>query len=94
MRGRIGIVESNFSPAQVAEAIDKQLSEPSWNNHLLYQGILTALKKLQGSLTDTPRSIDLIAGYVVQEEGLARVSGEDVEKGIRDLAILVKEDET
>ena len=85
-RNVISIVESNFSPAQVAEAINKQLSEPSWNNHLLYQGILTALKKLQGSLTDTPRSIDLIAGYVVQEEGLAKVGGEDVEKGIRDLA--------
>ena len=85
-RNVISIVEGCFSPAQVAEAINKQLSEPSWNNHLLYQGILNALKKLQGSLTDTPRTIALIAGHVVLEEGLAKVDGADVEKGIRDLA--------
>ena len=86
----IQIVENYFTPNQVKEAISKQLSEPSWDNHALYQGIIEALKKLQGRLLDRPRSIDLVSSRVVEEEGLANVRGEDVEKAIRDLAAASK----
>ena len=82
----IHIVENHFTPEQVKEAINKQLSEPSWDNRILYQGILNALKKLQGRLPDRPRSIDLIAGRVVEEDGLDTVLGDEVAKAVCDLA--------
>ena len=86
----IHIVENCFTPNQVKEAINRQLSEPSWDNRTLYQGILDALKKLQGRLPDRPRSIDLVSSRVVEEDGLGNLRGEDVEKGIRDLSAASK----
>ena len=86
----IQIVEKCFSPNEVRGAIDRQLSEPSWDDCTLYQGILEALKSLQGFLPDRPRSIDLVSGRVVEVDGLDAVHGEHVEKGIRDLAAASK----
>ena len=81
----IEIVENSFSPEQVKMAIDEQLSRPTWDNHRLYQGILKVLKDLDGHLTDTARSVDLIAGRIIDENGLGTVLGKDVEKGIVEL---------
>lgn len=83
----IEIVENYFTPDQVTRAIDNQLSEPNWDNRTLYRGILKALKHLHGRLPDRPRSIDLVSGRVVEEDGLLDVLGEHVEKAIRDLAV-------
>lgn len=82
----IEIVETSFTPEQVKKAIDEQLSKPTWNNRRLYQGILKVLKDLDGHLTDTVRSVDLIAGRIINEDGLGGVLGKDVKKGVIDLA--------
>lgn len=82
----VRIVESNFSPQQVESAIEELFSEPPWDNRSLYQGILKVLKDLDGLVPDRPRSVDLIAGRVVFEKGLVTVHGEDVEKGVLQLA--------
>ena len=81
----IQIVENYFTPDQVKEAINKQLSEPTWDNRKLYKGILRVLKDVDGRLSDMPRSVDLIAGRIVTEDGLDTVLGTDVEKGVRQL---------
>ena len=81
----IQIVENCFTPNQVKEAINKQLSEPTWDNHKLYKGILRVLKDVDGRLSDMPRSVDLIAGRIVTEDGLDTVLGTDVEKGVLQL---------
>ncbi len=82
----IKIVEKYFPPKQVEEAIDKLFSEPTWDNRRLYQGILKVLKDLEGRLSDTPRSVDLIAGRIITEDELDTVLGTDVEEGVRQLA--------
>ena len=82
----IKIVEKHFPPKQVEEAIDKLFSVPTWDNRRLYQGILKVLKDLDGRLSDTPRSVDLIAGRIITEDELDTVLGTDVEDGVRQLA--------
>ena len=76
----------NFTPDQVESAVNSQMAEPSWNNRLLYQGVLDALESLEGRLRDKPRSIDLLSGRVVEQPGLTDVQGGDIEKAIRELA--------
>ena len=79
------IVGTRYSPKQVSEAIDEQLSKPKWDNRRLYQGILKVLGDIDGRLLDTPRSVDLIAGPIVKEVGLEDVEGKDVLNGVLQL---------
>ena len=86
----IRIVETCFTPNQVAEAIDKQLSKPSWDNWELYQGIIDALKNLQGRLPDRQRNMSLVSGEVSRDDRFSGEYAEKIEKGIRDLAAVSK----
>ena len=79
------IVEKHFSPNQVKVAIDELFSERTRDNRRLYQGILKVLKDLDGRLSDTPRSVELIAGRIVSEDGLDTILGTDVERGVLQL---------
>lgn len=82
----IKIVEKFRSPDEVEKEINKVLSEPAWHNQQLYQGIICALRKLENLLLDRPRSIDLVASRVVEEDGLSGLNGDAIEKAVRELA--------
>lgn len=82
----IDIVESCFTPDQVAKAIDKQMSTPRWDNWILYQGIIDALKSLQGRMPDRPRDMTQISTEISADDRFNSEDAEVFEKGVRDLA--------
>lgn len=82
----IKIVENFSTPDEVSNEISRILSEPAWDNQRLYQSIISALRKLSGRLPDMPRSIELVSGRVIEEEGLSDVTGDAIDKAVRELA--------
>jgi hypothetical protein len=78
------IVLTSFSPEDVKKKVDEYLSEPQWDQSDLYTSILIALKQLEGRLSDSPRTIDMIAVEVSRGK-LSNIGRKEVERAINDL---------
>jgi hypothetical protein len=81
----LDIVLEHFSPDDVKEAIDALLAEPSWDIRELYKAILKALRRLEGRLSDSPRTIDMVATKVSDWSRFTGIDVSDVEKAVREL---------
>jgi hypothetical protein len=80
------IVLTAFTPNEVNAAIEKLLAEPSWEMRALYQAIVRALIELEGRLSDSPRTVDMVAGEVSRYPEFVGVRRQDVAQAVRDLA--------
>lgn len=82
----IGIVLTQFAPNDVSQAVDKLFEDPSWNQPILNNAIVEALRTLDGKLRDTPRSITAIATILSGDPRFEGIQKEDVRKAISNLA--------
>ncbi len=80
------IVVSAFAPPDVVTKVDRLLSDPSFDNVDLYQGVVRALADLEPRLRNTPRNVYLIAAEISRCEGFESVDTPDVERALNDLA--------
>lgn len=82
----LNIVLKKYMPLDVADAVKKLLSEPSWDQRSLWTALLNHLEKLDKKLTDRKRSVEMIAGSIVYDAEFQNISVEDVRKGLSGLA--------
>jgi len=82
----LDIVLNRFSPEEVSEKINDLLAEPTWGTRDLYQAILDALKELEGRLSDSYRTVDMVATEVSDMPLFSSIGKEDIERAITDLA--------
>jgi len=82
----LDIVLNCFSPEEVSEAINNLLAEPTWGTRDLYQVILDALQELEGRLSDSHRTVDMVATKVSDIPLFSSIGKEDIERAITDLA--------
>jgi hypothetical protein len=83
----LDIVLNNFAPRDVEDAINKVLSEPTWDKRGLYKSILQALRKLESRLQDQPRTVVMVATEVSSNPSFQDVVASDVDLAIRELAM-------
>jgi hypothetical protein len=83
----LDIVLNNFAPHDVEDAINKVLSNPTWDKRELYKCILQAFRKLENRLPDRPRTVDMVATQVSSTPGFQDIEALDVDLAIRELAM-------
>ena len=82
----LDIVLNKFAPADVTREVDKLLREPTWEYRSLYVEILKALRRLEGRLEESPRTISHIATEITTQEGFENVLEDAVEEALKDLS--------
>jgi hypothetical protein len=80
------VVLSNFAPQDVSTAIGKMFAEPMWDQHVLGQAIIKALRRLEGKLRDRPRSVEFVATLLTETAMFEKIEAEDVRQAIVNLA--------
>src|SRR6266542_3327144 len=80
------IILKEFAPEDVSEAVDVLFAAPSWDARALYCEIVAALKGLEGRLSDTVRTVEMVASEVSRVEHFKGITRSDVEKALRELA--------
>lgn len=82
----LGIVQTQFAPNDVSEAVRKLFEEPTWNQPTLATAIIEALRQLEGKLRDSPRSITAVATILSADPRFEGIQTEDVRKAVSSLA--------
>jgi len=72
------IVLSAFTPDDVQAAINKLLTEPGWSQRELYKAILDTLDGLQGILSESARTVDMLAPFIAKEPGFAGIEKNEI----------------
>jgi hypothetical protein len=85
-RDVLDIVRSAFTPIDVAAAVKRLLAEPDVERKALYAAVVDALRHFEERLSDTPRDVTMLAGWIVGQAGFATVTGSDVARAVRDIA--------
>lgn len=67
-RDILKIVTSKYAPVEVEQTIEDLLSEPVWSRRDLYHAIIEVLRNMDGSATDEPRNVSMIAGAIITKE--------------------------
>lgn len=94
----LDIVHEAFAPKDVAESVQKLLSEPSWERRALYRAIIQALREGRHRLPSSPRRIAVVANDVARMGGFEAIEESDVRQAVLDLAgtsmgaLLVRDD--
>jgi Histidine kinase-, DNA gyrase B-, and HSP90-like ATPase len=79
------IVLASFTPDQVDAAVEKLLSEPSWDRKNLYRAIVDTLDKFSGVLQGSPRDIGMLTGQIALA-GFDGIERKDVKEAVEQLA--------
>jgi hypothetical protein len=85
-RDVLKIVQTQFTPDDVARAVERLLREPAWEMRELHRAIIKALAELEDRLPDAERTIGGIAVEVSREPTLRGIKSEQVEEAVRELA--------
>ena len=85
-RDILDIVHEKFAPQDVAEAVAARLAEPDWEYRDLYRAVVRALRGMHNKLTDSPRSITMIAGAITNMDGFEGIQESDIRQAVSDLA--------
>ena len=80
------IVRNKFAPRDVAQAIEALLAKPTWEPRALYLAVVTALRNSHSVLSESPRSINLIAPVVAQMSGFNHIQEDDIRRAISEIA--------
>jgi histidine kinase/DNA gyrase B/HSP90-like ATPase len=80
------IVQRNFAPNDVKEAVNKLFVEPSWDQPTLSNAIVEALRLLEGRLVDSPRTVSFVATILSANPNFLGIRTEDVRKAVSQLA--------
>lgn len=72
------IVLNVFTPDDVAAAVQALLTDPGWTQRALYQAILDTLDRLEGYLSKSPRTVDMLAAHIAMEPGFAGIEKENI----------------
>lgn len=82
----LDIALNKYSPSEVTAALDALLNRDTKDNPALYRSILKSLRRLEGRLKDSQRSVGMIAGRVLDDPEFEDVLVADVEEAVRVLA--------
>ncbi len=82
----IDIVRTQFAPNDVTAAVAKLFEDPSWNQPMLSNAIIEALRQLEGRLRDSPRSVTAVATVLSVDPRFEGIQKEDVRKAVSNLA--------
>ena len=82
----LDIVLRQFAPADVTAAVDKLLSQPSWEHRDLYAAVLHALRALEGRLQDQARLVFHVEAEVTRQTGFTQVPASEIKKAVKDMA--------
>lgn len=82
----LDIVLRHFRPGDVHKAVEELLAQQPWDARVLYRAIIDALADLEGRLSDRRRTVQHVEARVTLQPGLEDVTGEQVERALRDLA--------
>ena len=82
----LDIVQNNFAPHDVEQAVAGLLSDPTWEPMSLYTAVVRSLRNLHGILADSPRSVTMIATEVAKMSGFENVEEKHVFKAVSDIA--------
>ena len=82
----LDIVLSKFAPSDVSDEVEKLLSDPAWEYRALYVEIIGALRRLEGRLEDTARTVSHVAVEVSTKEEFAKVSENDIKDALTNLS--------
>jgi hypothetical protein len=82
----LDIVLFTFDPQAVSVAVDKLLSEPSWDQHKLNSALLDALSVLEPRMPDRARSVDMVATKLSDNADFSGIKVDDVRKALTSLA--------
>jgi hypothetical protein len=82
----LDIVLNQFAPDDVHQAVDRLFAEPTWDVRALYQGVLEALRSLEGRLQDTVRTTDHIEAEVSRMPSFGAIRKEQVDQAVKELA--------
>lgn len=82
----IGIVLTQFAPNEVSEAVARLFEDPSWDQPVLSNAIIEALRQLDGKLRDSPRSVTAVATVLSGDPRFDGIQTEDVRKAVSNLA--------
>jgi hypothetical protein len=82
----INIVLNAFDPQSVTEAVNKLLSEPSWDHQTLKAALLDALSQLEERMSDRARSVEMVATKLSDDDAFSGITVEDVRKALVSLA--------
>jgi len=80
------IVLNQFAPLHVSEAVERLMSEPTFDKVDLYIGIIAALASLESRLRGTPRNVSMIAAEISREPKFAAVDVPHIREAVVDLA--------
>ena len=80
------IVNSSFAPQDVEQRVTSLLAEPNWEQRALYLAVVRALRNVDNILTDSPRSITMIASEIVKMSDFESVQESDVRRAVSDIA--------
>ncbi len=80
------IVLSTFAPIEVTAAVERLMSEPTFDKADLYIAIVAALADLENRLRGTPRNISMIAAEISRDQKFATVEIIQVREAVTDLA--------
>ena len=82
----LDIVLEQFSPGDVQKAVEKLLEKPRWEHRALYAEIVGALRRLEGRLPDTARTVAHVAADISAVAGFEGILEQDVEEALGELA--------
>ena len=82
----LDIVRTAFAPQDVARAVADLLAEPTWERRALYSAVVLALRNVHSILTQSPRSITMIATEVAKMSGFEGVEEPEIRQAVSDLA--------
>lgn len=72
------IVLGIYTPDDVAAAVEKLLTEPGWTQRDLYRAILDTLDRLEGVLSKSARTVDMLASQIAMQQGFTGIEKDDI----------------
>ncbi len=82
----LDIVRNTFAPQSVEQAVDRLLSEPTWERMELYVAVIRTLKNLCGILAESPRNVSMIATEIAKMKGFEDVEVSHIYQAAVDIA--------
>jgi histidine kinase/DNA gyrase B/HSP90-like ATPase len=82
----LDIVLEKFSPDEVSAAVIELLRSPAWDMRNLYNAVLRSLRRAEGRLPGSLRSVEIVAYEISGESEFTGITKEQVDRAVRDVA--------
>lgn len=89
-RAVLDVVTTCFAPEDVSARIGALLVEPTWKHQDLYQGIVVALRALEGTGPDAVRDVSMVLAVLGMRPEFKGIKKDDVVSAISQLASVSK----